>query len=281
VTARSLMGLVDDPGVVDACNRYGVVVVPGVGTAVGGVQGALTAVQRQLAALFGTRSLLGVQGLAYLFFAGSLVVYAVGEYRAGDRTDRERTRTRETGTDSRLAVGAFAALVVLAATAAMVAPAGPQEYGVVSAEFDSDNPRVVPSGESAERRYVVANGGTVPVVAVLEPGSDAVDVQPRTTTVGGGERTNATVTVDAPPETGFYRRYVVEHRYLAVLPTGVLLALHDVHPWLPILAVDVVLGVPFYLVGVTVVGRGRLRDRRRERSLSTAARLRRALRGRR
>jgi signal peptidase len=258
-----------------------VVVVPGVGTVVEAVQGALTAVQRRLAVLFGTRSVLGIQGLAYLFFVASLLVYAVSEYRDGERADRERTRTRETGTDSRLVVGAFAALIVLAATAAMVVPAGPQEYGVVSAEFDSDNPQVVPTGESGERRYVVANGGAVPVVTVLEPGSDAVDVRPRTTTVDGGERVNATVTVDAPPETGFYRRYVVEHRYLAVLPTGVLLALHGVHPWLPVLAVDALLGVPFYLVGVTVAGRGRVRVRARERPVSAAARLRRALWGRR
>jgi signal peptidase len=257
-----------------------VVVVPGVGAVVEGVQSVLTTVQRQAAALLGTRSLLGVQGLAYLFFAASLVVYAVGEWRAGGQRARDRSRSRETGTDSRLLVGGFAALIVLAATATMVVPAGPQEYGVVSAEFDSENPRVVPAGESANRTYVVANGGTVPVLTVLEPGSDAVEVTPRRAYVGGGERVNATVTVDAPPETGAYRRYVVEHRYLAVLPPSVLLGLYEVHPWLPIVAVDAVLGLPFYLVGITVVGRGRVRTRRRERRVSVVTRLRRAVRGR-
>jgi signal peptidase len=257
-----------------------VVVVPHVGTVVEGSRGVVSTVQRRLAVLLGTRSLLGPQGLAYLVFAASVLWYAVAEWRDdGTRGRRERSRERETGVDGRLVVGALAGLVVVAATAAMVVPAGPQQYGIVSAEFDSEDPTVVRAGETTETRYVVANGGLVPVVAFLEPGGEDVDVTPRETRVGSGGRVNATVTIQAPPETGYYRRYVVEHRYLAVLPQSAIRALYAVHPWLPIVAIDALLAVPFYVFGVALVGRGRVRDRRRDSSLSTSTRLKRAVLG--
>jgi signal peptidase len=72
------------------------------------------------------------------------------------------------------------------------------------------------------------------------------------------------VTLSAPPQTGYYRRFVVEHRYLALLPVSVIDALHDVHPWAPIVAIDLTVGVPYYLLSVTLLGRGRIRQRARK-----------------
>jgi len=245
-----------------------VVVVPHLGTVVTGVGDALSWTQRQLAGLLGTRALLGTRGLAYLMLAASLVLYGADLYRERsgrdrDRGDRDR-RTRETGRDTRLAVAALAAVVVLAATAAMVVPAGTQEYGIVSAEFDSERPTVVRAGESTTVEYPVVNGGTVPVVSYVTPASDGVAVEPRRLRVAPSSSARATVTIDAPPETGSYRRYVVEHRYLALLPGPAIDALYDVHPWLALLAIDALVGVPFYVVGVRVVGTGRVRLRSRE-----------------
>jgi signal peptidase len=72
------------------------------------------------------------------------------------------------------------------------------------------------------------------------------------------------VTLTAPPKTGYYRRFVVEHRYLAVLPTDTIRTLHTVHPWLPVVVIDALVGVPFYLLGVALVGTGRVRRRTRD-----------------
>ena len=252
-----------------------IVVVPHLGTVVEGIQSVLELIQRQLASLLGTSSVLGVQGLAYLFFAVTLVWYVVTEWRGNTSRHENRGTSRERGTNTRLVVGLFAALLVLGATAAMVGPAGTQEYGVVSAEFDSDKPTVIPQGESNDVTYPVDNGGLLPVVSYLEPASEGVDVQPRESAVGPRSVSNATVTLQAPPETGYYRQFVVEHRYLALLPTPVIRGLYTIHPWLPIIAIDAMIGVPFYLLGVRLVGTGRIRNRDRTSRRPLTTRLRR------
>jgi len=255
--------------------RGNVVVIPHLGTAVEGIQSGIAITQRQIASILGTSSVLGVQGLAYLFFAVTLVWYAVTEWRGHTSRHENRGTSRERGTNTRLVVGLFAALLVLGATAAMVGPAGTQEYGVVSAEFDSDKPTVIPQGESNDVTYPVDNGGLLPVVSYLEPASEGVDVQPRESAVGPRSVSNATVTLQAPPETGYYRQFVVEHRYLALLPTPVIRGLYTIHPWLPIIAIDAMIGVPFYLLGVRLVGTGRIRNRDRTSRRPLTTRLRR------
>ena len=259
---------VKEPQIVAQALQVGgsVVVIPGLGVVVGGVQAVLSAVQRTLAGLLGTRSLLGAQGLAYLFFGVTLTWYVVGAWRerGWQNRDRSRGRGRDEGLDPRLFAAGFALLLVVGATASMVAPAGTQEFGVVSAEFDSERPTVIPAGESNAITYRVPNGGVLPVVAYLEPASDGVGVDPGRARVGSGETVEATVTLHAPSETGYYRRYLVEHRYLAVLPPATVDALYRIHPWAPIVAIGALLGIPFYLVSTALVGRGRVRTRSRD-----------------
>jgi signal peptidase len=247
-----------------------VVVIPELGTAVGAVRELLAAVQRTLAGALGTRSLLGPTGLGYLVagVAGGLYVLDVlvgSGAGAGRERSRGRDRGREgTGADVRVVLAAFALLLVAGATAAMVVPAGTQEYGLVSAEFDSERPTVVRAGETGTLPYVVGNGGSLPVVAYVEPASEGVAVEPRRLRVPPGGTARATVALRAPPETGYYRRFVAEHRYLAVLPAPLLDALYRLHPWAPLVAVDAVLGVGLYCLGRALVGSGRVRRRRRD-----------------
>ncbi|MFC7021374.1 MULTISPECIES: signal peptidase I [Haloarcula] len=255
-----------------------VLAIPGVGSVVTGTQRVLQTVQSTLASALGTRSLLGVQGLAYLVFALSLLFYGIDVWRDSGRERTSRDRSRDTGTSARLVVGVLAAVVVVSATAAMVGPAGPQEFGVVSAESDSPGPRVIEKGTTESTTYPVGNGGFVPAIVFLEPGDENVDVQPRELTVPRQSVVNATLTIHAPPETGYYRYFVTQHRYLALLPQAHVRALYEVHPWAPIAVIDALLGVPFYLVGVTLVGTGRVRRRSRDTGRSTAARVRRRVR---
>ena len=255
-----------------------VVAIPHLGTVVEGTQSVLSTIQRQLAVFLGTPTLLGIHGLAYLIFGVTVVWYVAGEWRARHGKRRDRVTSRTTGVDTRLVMGALAAMLVVGATAAMVVPAGTQQYDVVSAEFTSERPNVIPTGESKSQRYAVGNGGLLPVVTYLEPASEGVEVQPQELYVEGRSVANATVTLHAPPETGYYRRFVVEHRYLAVLPRPVIQGLYEVHPWAPIIAIDALIGIPFYLVGVTVIGSGRVRRRSRDRELSALVRFRRIIR---
>ncbi|WP_353634755.1 signal peptidase I [Halobacterium sp. NMX12-1] len=250
-----------------------VVVVPNLGTLVTGLQGAFADVQRRLAAATGTRALLGTQGIAYLLLGLSALLYVFDLFFAGDgrQRDRDRDRSREQGVSPGVVVAALAAVLVLAATAAMVVPAGTQQFGVVSAEFASENPTAIEQGSSATLPYSVPNAGLVPVVAYVQPASEGVSVTPGRVRVAGRGEAAVDVTLSAPEQTGYYRRFVTEHRSLAVLPASVLDSLHGVHPWLPILVIDALLAGGMALLGMAVLGgrrvRTRERDSRHERSL--------------
>jgi len=240
-----------------------VLALPGVGTAVTAVQDGLGTVQRRLAGLLGTRSLLGEQGLAYLLLGLSAVGYVLDLLVSGDRK-RDRDVDRGNGIDARVYVGVFAAALVLSATATMVAPAGPTEFGVVSAESDAPGIRVVERGTTESTRYVLGNGGHLPMVTYLEPVGDGVNIDPRATTIPARSQVNATLSVTAPPETGYYRYHVIEHRYLGILPGSTIDTLYRVHPWLPIVVIDLLIGGTFFLVGTALVGTGRVRSRNRD-----------------
>ncbi|MEF8812488.1 MAG: signal peptidase I [Halovenus sp.] len=239
-----------------------VLTIPHLGTVVEGIQSVLASLQRLLAQVFGTTALLGSQGLGYLLFGLSIALYLLLGWLEDDRR-RDRERSRDTGTDTRVIALGLALLVMSGATAAMVIPGGTQEYGIVSAEFDSDNPTTIRQGTSDTLPYTVGNGGFVPTVVFLEPGGDDVAAEPSQMTVPGGGIANATVTITTPPETGFYRYFVTEHRYLQLLPPSVIAALYEIHPWLPLLAINALVGLPFYLLTIVLLGRGRIRDRSR------------------
>jgi signal peptidase len=98
--------------------------------------------------------------------------------------------------------------------------------------------------------------------------------------VGSRGTAAAELTLSAPDETGYYRRYVTEHRYLLILPVPVIDALYDLHPWLPIVAVDSVLASVVALLGLGLLRGRRVRVRRREsrHSRTLGGRLRRRLR---
>ncbi|MFB6085079.1 MAG: signal peptidase I [Halorientalis sp.] len=242
-----------------------VLVIPELGTVVTGTQSAIQSVQRRVAAMLGTRALLGTQGLAYLLFALSIVAYVLDVW-LGSSTDRRRGRARErdSGTSARLLIGVFAGVIVLSATAAMVAPAGPQQFGVVSAESDAPGPRVIERGTSESVAYPVGNGGFVPVVVYFEAGTDGVGVAPTEMRVPARSSVNATLTLSAPPRTGYYREYLIQHRYLAILPASTIRALYEVHPWLPLVVIDGLLGGAFYVAGIALAGTGRIRSRGRD-----------------
>jgi len=248
-----------------------VIEIPHLGTAAMALQGALGGAQRWLAATLGTRSLLGSQGIAFALFGLSMIAYVVDllldRYRP-DTKARERDRSRDSGVSTRLLIAGSALVVVASATAAMVVPAGTTEFGIVSAEFTSQQPTVIPQGTTGELPYALGNGGLVPAIAYVTGTSEAVTTSPERVRLSPRSQANVTVAIDAPPETGYYRYYVAEHRYLAVLPPGLIDWLYRVHPWLPLLAIDTLIGAAVYLVGLALLPGGNTRLRRRSRDTS-------------
>lgn len=228
-----------------------VVVIPHLGTGVMAFQSALDTAQTWVSLTLGIRSLQGTQGLAYMLFGLSVLAY-VADWHL---TDTKRpAKTRETSRDDGFSVtfvfGILALVLMVTATAAMVVPAGTQEYGVISADFESDNPSVIERGTSEEIEYLVPNAGFVPVQTYLSPASEGVSVDSDPIFVGGRTETTVPVTLTAPEETGYYRLFVMESRYLAILPAPVIDELYQLHPWAPLAAINGLLGGGIYALGL-------------------------------
>jgi len=200
-----------------------------------------------------------------VLFGLSTVVYAVDWYLdSGKRGSRDRDRSRDDGVSTLVILLALALVLVSTATAAMIVPAGSQEYGVVSAEFESDNPTVIERGTSKAVEYPVPNAGLVPVYVYVTPSSPGVEVSDERLVVGSRGEASTTVTLSAPGETGYYRMFVAEHRYLAILPVSVVDELYAIHPWVPLVVIDGLLGGGLLGVGLLLLGGEPARIRSRE-----------------
>ena len=248
-----------------------VVVIPQLGTVSGAIAGVVESVQRTLANAFGTRLFLGTEGLALLLLAVGLGVLGIGalfDDGADERGEREVTREtdREDVYDPRRMILAVAVFITLVSGGTMLAMADTQEYGIISAEFESEDPTTVPAGESDELTYRAVNPGQLPVYTFHRPASANVDVEPMATRMERGGEDNVTVTFQAPSETGFYPQYVEEYRYFAVLPYGLIAPLFGVHPWLPIVATSATIGGGLFVLGVALTGTQPVRFREPERS---------------
>ena len=246
-----------------------VVVVPELGTASTAVGGVVESVQRQLASASGTRLFLGTQGIALLVAGLGAAVLLYGLLFEDDRQrssrERDRGRNREGVYDPRRLVLAMALFIALVSGGTMVAMSNTTEYGMISAEFDSEDPTTVPVGESSNVTYPALNAGQLPVYAFYAPASGNVEADRGPIRMDRGAQHNVTVTLQAPPETGFYPQYVQEYRYFAVLPEPVIVGLYGLHPWLPILAISATMGGAILLLGLAVAGTKPVRIRESDR----------------
>lgn len=247
-----------------------VVTIPAFGTAVMTAGDAIERAQTRLAAAVGVRELGGASGLAVPVLGLSIALYPVETVRER-RSASLDSRIGDGGNgggdedawiDPRLLSAGFALLVVLAAAAAMVVPAGTQSYDVISAEFDSERPLVIERGTTEEIPYPISNGDVVPTISYVESGDENVRVEPGRATVGSRGETTVTVAITAPDETGHYPTYVTEYRYLYVLPAPVIDALYEIHPWAPFAAIVSLLGGGTYALGRRLAGPGDARSRR-------------------
>lgn len=196
-----------------------------------------------------------------LVFLGMALFVLAGLSGDGDRRSTSRSRDREDVVAVWLVVLAAATVVTMAATAAMVVPAGTYQIEVLTTEEPSDDPGIVAPGETATVTYETHNGGVVPTLVVTDPLDDGVTVDPDRTVLGHDDRSRVAVHVETPGATGQVTRGVRESRYLLILPRSVLLALHSIHPWLALLAVDLVVATFVVTVAIAVFGTGTLRVR--------------------
>lgn len=249
-----------------------VVVIPGLGTAVMAFRSALTAGVSAVSSTFSVAGLGTGRTVAFGLFGLSVVGYAADwllNRQRGDEREYSRSRSRDTGLDAHRIVLGLVLIVVLVSTAAMVVPSGPQKFGFVSSTYDAPGASVIPMGQTETTTLHLSNGGFVPEVAYLQADGGGVRVEPPKLSLGPRGTAAATVQLTAPEQTGYFRRFVTVHEYFALLPESVIETLYNVHPWMPIVVIDAVIGVPLYVLGTLLVGSGRIRTRAVERPSTT------------
>ena len=224
-----------------------------VATALGGlVDDARQRVNVLLWRLTDTSGLSATQ-FSYVLTGVLLVSYGIESFRErrGGRRDHVQP-PRADGDRNDAPVSAHAILIALtlviavAATAAMVVPGGPQQYDVVASETDS--PVLVAPGETIRITHEIGNSPVLPVVVFLD-GDNSAQIEPREVTLARGATATVSAVGTVPNSIGHHRFYVVEHRYIAVLPGSVTRILYAQHPWLPVVIIDALVAVPYYLLG--------------------------------
>lgn len=257
-----------------------VVVIPRIGTAAMALQSALTALIGALGSVPGLSGAADgdigsiMTGLGVLILGYSII----GDRFTSDRNRKQRDRSARRTTSAVVVLLVILLLITIPATASMVIPSGTNDITIVSSQSPSENPTVVERGSSVEFEYTFTNDGILPRVAVIDPASTGVDIDNRVLAVSRGETATATATIHAPDETGAYIRSVSERQYVQLLPTSVILSLHNVHPYAAIAGINAVIVLVVTPIYIVAVGLQPFRFRSTDRNVTMTDKLRRKIR---
>ena len=257
-------------------------VIPFLGTAIQTVQGAVGALISSVVTVLGLDAVGdGTVGTG-LFGAGLvlLVVSFISEWRSTDRgrsRERRQSTTSSDGFDTRLLAVLLVLVVLVPANAAMLLAGGTTEV-TVDGEAVAEAEEVA-AGDPVEVEINVRNSGLITVLTVLEPTGETGDVtiEPNKLAVPSGGAGAATATVPAPPSDVDRTVRAEQHRYLLLMPEGVLADLHDRNPLLALGALNAFIGTAVAGTVWGLFGFGRIRERTTSRAVPLVVRLKRRL----
>jgi len=221
-----------------------VVTIPGVGSAAQ-ASSALLSNLATVVGLGGTPSAnvgltIGLVGLIVVG-VGLAFDWAVG---SSSRTLSRQMRRQET-IDSRLILVAILLAFSLPVTAVMAIPSGSEELTVLSTDFEpSGDPLTIEAGGSTQIQSTIENNQPFPIVVILQPQTDGIRYSQQVLHVPPGETAETQVTISAPEEIGSHVRVRSEHHYVHVLPATFVLGLHNIHPFVALVAINSVILTP-------------------------------------
>jgi len=231
-----------------------VVTIPGVATAARTGSGALSTI----VALIGVEETPGADIGVILGIAGLLVVGAAYTYDLfTDSVTRElrRSTRRWDIIDSRLILIALLIALSLPILSVMTVPSGTTDITITSAEFESPNdPTLIEAGGTSRTTSDVEAGPFIPRTIVLEPRTEGVQFVDPVLQVAPGRTAETTIILSAPVEIGSYVRARSEHHYISILPSGMIVTLHDIHPFAAMLTITGVLLSPIAMLFYLIVG---------------------------
>ena len=224
-----------------------VIAIPHVGTVVLGVRSAMSGAYSGIATALGFGGSTGTQG-PIVAIAVLLVLVAVADsLRESSSRDWTRSRDGDEEVDARYVAVLLIAVVVLPANGAMLLPETTQEVSMQDVTAERD----VEPGEEVTVELSASNEGFVTMLFVLDPPADA-RLDDRRLEIPGGSSTVTTMHATVPPPDTAQTVEVSRHRYIVLLPSSVLVALHELHPLVALGAINVTLvfGVLALVVGL-------------------------------
>jgi len=254
-----------------------VVVIPYLGTVAMALQGLVGALIGLISVLPGGDSIADGDVGSVMIGAGVLLLlysFASDLFGGDKRSGKDRSRSRGGAMRASVILGVILLLILVPATASMVVPSGTNDVTIVSSQSPSGNPTVIERGGTQTLEYNVSNNGYIPLVVIIEPASTGVEVEQTTHLLYRGQSADTTATLFAPEETGVYYRAISERQYIGILPLSVIVALHSIHPWVAIVAINGVITIA--VTGLFAVAVGfrplRFRDSGRDTSLAETVR---------
>jgi hypothetical protein len=156
--------------------------------------------------------------------------------------------------DSRLILAIVVLVLTLPLLSITALPSGTSELAIESSTAVTDNPAVIAPGNYTETNTTVENPQLFPMVIIVEPASEGLDVSDRVLSAGGGETVTTEIRIWAPEKTGRYVRSRSVSFYIHVLPANVIGALHSIHPIVALTATTGVILLPVVVLFLLVVG---------------------------
>ena len=229
-----------------------VVVLPSIGQAALFVQNGFGTVLNLIGLGSGARIGAATTGFGVVLITVTLVYGFVTD-------DNKRQTDRSTGRSDvisgRLVVAGLVVILAMPVLTGMVLPSATTTTNLLSTEASiADGQGRVAAGSTTNFSFDVTNSMGVPKVVTVEPRGDGVAVDTQRLVVTHGETKSATVTVQAPAETGPFARSYAEHHYYYFLPLPVIELLAVIHPYLAMATIAVLSTTPIVALYVAVVG---------------------------
>jgi signal peptidase len=231
-----------------------ILVIPNVGQVTSGIEGFLAA---GIGAI-GLESISAgnpgiVVGIIGLVLVGGSILY---DSVTGDNIrTANRSVKRPEAIDSRLILLILLLVLSLPLLSVSMLPSGTDELTILSSERPNpDDPSIIEAGNYSEANVSIENSQPLPMVIIVEPGSEGIEVFEQVLPAASGETVTTRFRVWAPEETGNYVRSRSVSYYIHVLPTSWISFLHNIHPIVALVVTTGVILLPVAVVFLLFVG---------------------------
>lgn len=231
-----------------------IVVIPNVGQVASGIQGGIAAglgtVGLTSISAGNPGIIVGVVGLVLVL--GSMVYDAM---TADNTRSVTRSVSRWDMSDSRLLLIIILLVLSVPLLSVSMLPSGTDQLEILSTERpDPNNPASIEPGNYSEANVTVENNQPFPMVIIVEPESEGVEVFDQVLSAATGETVTTIFRVWAPAEPGNYIRSRSVSYYIHVLPASWIAFLHTIHPLVALMTTTGIILLPVAVGFLLVVG---------------------------